>query len=243
MGARPRLTQCARVKPRALHADEDSVMPRPVHPARLPNACHTLAWLPLAILMAALLHGAITGHGLLPRAQASTVMVTGEVAPEVHLDATGCAATSDLDIGNLIPGDPFATTSTDCVITFGIDNSTDGASLTVQEDPAAPAVPGDAMKCVDATCSGDALDDYDAGAAPAAGTSAFGMQLRSASAPAVPIWAGGAAVHEVAAADIACTTPSTADGSCAFGFGASADATSDADGTYEANVRFVALAS
>jgi hypothetical protein len=111
------------------------------------------------------------------------------------------------------------------------------------EDPAAPASPADAMKCVGGSCGTDSLTDFEGPGEPAAGTSAFGAQLVSTAGIASAAWAAAPAVFDVQdSASAACTTAAVGTGTCAFTWGATA-ATSDAPGAYQAQARLVVLAN
>lgn len=187
-----------------------------------------------------------TGHGFQPDAHGATVInVTGSVTADLYVDTTACAASS-LVIGDLVPGTDGWKTAQDasgqvCALTFGTTNNSLGADLTILEDPGAPASPPAAMKCI-STCIGSALNDFDGGSEPAAGTSAFGAQLISASAGASAAWTTGAAVHAIAdAGSTACQTSAPGDGTCNFTFGATA-AITDAPGGYQAQAQSLVLA-
>jgi hypothetical protein len=212
------------------------------------TAAHTrfplpLSWLPLVALLALLVVSALSGYGGVARdAHASnTITVTGLVNKLVYLDASGCAASSALDLGDLVPDDPWKRTTSDCSILFGSSNSGAGADLTVLEDPGAPASPADAMKCTVASCGASALDDVAANSAPpASSASAFGAQLESASGLATAGWTVSKA-NPIAAASTACSTAAIGDGTCSFRFGASANS-GDGPGVYQAQVQFLVLA-
>lgn len=212
-------------------------------PARR-TASRALWWIPLALLVAALAVSWATGRGPVPNADATVVSVTGTVDSEVYLDATGCAPAS-VAIGELVAGTDGWKTAQDvsgqsCSIAFGTTHHAPGTDLKVLEDPAAVSPPTAAMKCV-AGCIGSALDDYDAPAEPAAGTSAFGAQLLSASGAASSTWSTAPAVHAIGASSTACRTSAPGTGTCAFTFGATA-AISDPAGSYRATTNFVVLA-
>lgn len=202
-----------------------------------------LAWLPLVVVGLLLAHSAITATTGMPSAAAaaSTIDVTGLVDKYVYLDATGCSTPASLDLGDVVPDDPWKRAGSDCSILFGSSNSALGADLTMLEDPAAPASPPGAMKCVVASCSGSELDDVAPASTPPTGnTSAFGIQLESATGTATSGWTIGAA-YPVAATQTPCSTAAIGDGTCAFRFGASADI-NDGPGAYQAQVQFLVLA-
>ena len=214
--------------------------PAPTNPAR--RWIDVLAWLPLALLLAALmLH--LTGASLVGTAHAvnpDTVDVSGIVDKDVQFDASGCLAGS-LSLGTLVPDDPWVTTPSDCVFSFGTNNSSAGADLVVQEDPIAGA--GNAMKCV-AGCGSDSIADLPGGVAapPTAPSSAFGMRLMSASGAATSVWNANPWAYPVSAASTACHTASAATGTCSFRWGAMAGSGSDQPGTYQAQIQVTVLA-
>jgi len=199
----------------------------------------------MAIVIAVTL-GMFTGRGLLPSASgASIVEVTGMIPADIYLDATACAPAS-VNIGELIPSDPWKTaqdnTSSTCGVDFGTTNHAPGTTLTMLEDPAAPVSPASAMKCVSGPCTGGAIADFDGGVEPAAGTSAFGAQLLSSGGIATSVWSTAPAVHDVQdAGDNACETAAVGSGLCTFTFGATAGG-STAAGAYEAQARLLVLA-
>lgn len=210
---------------------------------RLP---HTYTWLPFLALVAIVLASAVLGRGLVPQATGATVVeVTGSIPADIFIDPSNCSA-SAVAIGDLVPGtDPWKTAQDQggqtCSVDFGTTNHTPGTTLSMLEDPAAPASPADAMKCVAGGCGGNSIADYSGGAEPAAGTSAFGAQLLSSSGVAAPIWTAAPAVHAVTdAASPACDTPSIGTGTCAFTWGATASATQPS-GNYQAQARLVVL--
>lgn len=212
-----------------------------------PRRTTPFAWLPLLALVVLLMASALTGRGGVASDAhaANTVTVTGLVNKLVYLDATGCSGPAALDIGDLVPDDPWKRTAADCSILFGTSNSPLGADLSVLEDPAAPAAPADAMKCSVASCTGGSFDgainDVAANStAPSTSASAFGAQLESATGLATAGWTAGKA-NPVAAASTACSTTNVGDGTCAFRFGASAN-TTDGPGSYQAQVQFLVLA-
>ncbi len=206
-----------------------------------------VAWVPAVLLLGMILFSFATGHGPVPTGQAATVGVQASLPANIYVDATNCAPAS-LAIGDLVPGtDPWKTaqdaSGQTCSIDFGTTNNNAGTTLSMLEDPAAPASPTDAMKCVGGGCSTDALADYDNAAEPAAGTSAFGAQLLSASGLATAAWAVAPAVNDVQdAASTTCTTVAVGTGTCAFTWGATA-ATSDLPGAYQAQAQLVVLAN
>lgn len=209
----------------------------------------TLAWLPFALVLSVVVASCILGHSVVGSADAATtVVVEGEVAAEIHIVTAGCSAAS-LDIGDLLPGvDPWKTAHDEsgqaCRIGFGTSNHHAGTTLTMLEDPGAPAAPADAMKCVGAGCAGDAIDDYQhAAAEPAAGTSAFGSQLLATGGLAGGLWNFAPAVRDVQdAADPACTINSAGDGTCDFTWGATA-AAGDTPGSYQAQAQLIVIAN
>ncbi|MCW2927964.1 MAG: hypothetical protein JWM86_1932 [Thermoleophilia bacterium] len=206
----------------------------------------SLVWLPLVVLVVLLAASATTARGIVPSAgAASTIDVTGLVDELVYLDATGCSTPSSLALGDLVTDDPWKRTAADCSIMFGSSNSALGADLQVLEDPAAPAAPTDAMKCIVASCSGGSYDGAinDApvnSVAPTTSASAFGLQLEGAAGTAAPVWTVGRA-NPASAASTACNTTGIGDGTCNFRFGASSNAT-DGPGAYQAQVQFIVLA-
>ena len=212
---------------------------------RLPAA--GAAWLPLAAVVVLVVASLVTGHSPAPSADGATVVnVTGSVAADISIDASGCTPAS-VAIGEILPGtDPWKTAQDNgggtCAIAFGSTNVTQGVNLDVLEDPGAPATPTDAMKCTGGGCTGDSLTDYAGPGEPAAGTSAFGSQLLSATAPAAAVWSMEPAVNAIPdAGDTSCQTSGVGTGTCAFTFGATA-AAGDTPGGYEAQVQYVALA-
>jgi hypothetical protein len=202
-------------------------------------------WLPAALLVSMLVLSLLSGRGVVREAPAATIDITGSVASDIYLDATNCTA-SAVAIGDLVPGtDPWKTAQDQggqaCAIDFGTTNHTAGTTLSMLEDPSAPASPADAMKCVGGGCTGDSIADYENGSEPSAGTSAFGAQLLSATAPATGVWSAGPAVYDVQdTASPACTTATTGTGTCAFTWGATAS-TADQSGSFQAQARFVVL--
>jgi hypothetical protein len=213
--------------------------------ALAPSIRRHALWVPLALLAAIVVVSIVTGRAPVPRASATTLDITGSVNADIYIDATNCTPAS-VAIGDLVAGtDPWKTAQDQggqaCSIDFGTTNHLAGTTLSMLEDPSAPASPTDAMKCVAGGCTGDALADYDNAAEPAPGTSAFGAQLLSASAPATGVWSAAPAVHDVRdAASAACSTATTGTGTCAFTWGATAS-TADAPGNYQAQARLVVL--
>ena len=207
----------------------------------------SLAWVPLALIAAILAISALTAFGGVPTAGAvDTITVTGQVNKAVYMDASGCAGASALDIGDLVPGDPWKRTASDCAILFGSSNSALGADLTVFEDPGAPASPSGAMKCIVASCTGGSWDGQLGDVAPnslppGSNASAFGAQLESATGLATAGWTIGN-TNPIDGSSTACSTTGVGDGTCAFRFGASADTTSDGPGAYQAQVQYLVLA-
>jgi hypothetical protein len=207
----------------------------------------TLLWLPFAAIVLVLAVSFLTGRGVTPDAHAADVTVTGSVDAEVFLDTTACTAPS-LAIGDLIAGTDGWKTAQDtsggqvCTLAFGSSNNAAGADLTIFEDPAAPATPTAAMKCVAGSCAGSDISDYDASSEPAAGTSAFGLQLVGSGGAASPTWSSAPAVHDVQdLGDTACRTASIGTGTCSFTPGATA-AASDPSGAYSAAAQALVLA-
>ena len=203
-------------------------------------------WLPAIALIAVLALSQATGRAPVGAADAATVGVTGSIASEVSVDASGCGAAA-VAIGDILPGtDPWKTAqdegSSTCVVGFGSTNNTAGTDLAVLEDPAAPGSPTAAMKCVVVSCSGDSIADYQGGAEPAAGTSAFGAQLLAANAPAAGVWGLAPSVYDIQdSGDTACQTSNVGSGSCEFTFGATAS-DGDVPGAYQAQAQFIAIA-
>lgn len=216
-------------------------------PAR--TRLHGLApWLPAIVLVTALLVSLVTGRALTRSADAaSTVGVQASAPADLYLDAAGCPAAA-VNLGELVPGtDPWKTAQDEggqvCSIDFGTTNNFPGTTLTMLEDPGAPATPTDAMKCVSATCTGSAIADYESAGEPAAGTSAFGAQLLAASGIATGAWNPAPAVYDVQdTASTACTTAAIGTGTCDFTWGATAT-TSQAAGAYQAQAQLVVLAN
>ena len=212
-----------------------------------PRVIRGLTWLPLAAIVFVLVVSLVSGRGPVPNGEAATVGVTASTPADIFLDATNCTAGA-LAIGDLIPGtDPWKTAQDAggqvCAIDFGTTNNLAGTTLAMLEDPAAPASPTDAMKCVGGSCGTDSLTDYEAPGEPAAGTSAFGAQLLSAGGIAAATWPVSPAVQDVQdSASTACTTPTTGTGTCTFTWGATAS-TSDLPGAYQAQAQLVALAN
>lgn len=206
-----------------------------------------IAWVPAVVLLATILWSFATGHGPVPTGQAATVGVNASLPADIYVDATNCAPAS-LAIGDLVPGtDPWKTSQDasgqTCAIDFGTTNNNAGTTLSMLEDPAAPASPTDAMKCVGGGCAAAALTDYENAAEPAAGTSAFGAQLLSASGLATATWPLAPAVNDVQdAASSTCATAAVGTGTCAFTFGATAAATNP-PGAYQAQAYLVVLAN
>lgn len=203
--------------------------------------------MPLMVLMLLLAVSALTGRSLVPTAHAGTnIDITGTVADDVYVDTSGCGAAA-LAIGDLVPGTDGWKTAQDtsgqlCTLSFGSNTDPLGADLTIFEDPAAPASPTAAMKCVNPSCAGDAINDYDNSSEPSAGTSAFGLQLVATGGPAVGAWSSAPAVYDVQdAGDIACSTTTTGAGTCSFTPGATASV-ADASGSYQAAAALLALA-
>ncbi len=212
-----------------------------------PRMSRGLAWLPLAAIIAVLVVSLVSGRGPVPSSEAATIGVSASAPADIFLDATNCTSGA-LAIGDLVPGtDPWKTAqdagSQVCAIDFGTTNNVDGTTLAMLEDPAAPASPTDAMKCVGGTCGTDSLADYEGGAEPAPGTSAFGTQLLSTGGIAAAVWPLEPAVQDVQdSASTACTTPTTGTGTCSFTWGATA-ATTDLPGAYQAQAQLVVLAN
>lgn len=212
-----------------------------------PRVSRGLAWLPLAATIAVLVVSLMSGRGAVPTGEAAVVGVSATAPADIFLDATNCTATA-LSIGDLIPGtDPWKTAQDAggqvCAIDFGTTNNVDGTTLAMLEDPAAPASPTDAMKCVGGTCGTDSLADFEGPTEPAPGTSAFGAQLLSAGGIAAAVWPASPAVQDVQdSASTACTTPSTGTGTCSFTWGATAS-TTDLPGAYQAQAQLVVLAN
>lgn len=206
-----------------------------------------LQWLPALLITALIVLSLVSGRPLVATGSAAELGVSASVPAEIFIDATNCSAAS-LAIGDLVPGtDPWKTAKDSsgqvCAIDFGTTNNTSGTSLAMLEDPAAPASPAEAMKCVGSGCGNDSLADFSGSAEPAAGSSAFGSQLLSATGIAAASWAVEPAVHAVQdSASTACTTSTIGTGTCSFTWGATA-ATSDAPGAYQAQTRLVVLAN
>lgn len=206
----------------------------------------SMVWLPLSAIGVLVVVGLMTGRSPIAETWgASTVSVTGSVATDVSIDASACLPPS-VAIGDIIPGtDPWKTAQDNgggvCAISFGSINATAGVNLDVLEDPGAPASPTAAMKCVSG-CGGGSLSDFSGGAEPASNTSAFGAQLLSSAGIATSVWSSEPAVNAIAdAGDTTCQTAAVGIGTCTFTFGATA-AADDTPGSYEAQVRYVALA-
>src|SRR5690606_24640135 len=123
-----------------------------------------LRWLPLALLACVLAWSAVTGRTPLPSAHATYVSVTSIVDAVLFMALAGCLPAA-VDIGDLVPGsDPWKTAQDNgggtCAVEFGTTTHAPGTTLTMLEDPAAPAAPTDAMKCVGGACAGDSLSDF-----------------------------------------------------------------------------------
>lgn len=214
--------------------------------ARIPHS-RALTWLPLLAVLALLVASVATGRGpgVDSAVAASTINVDGEITTDIFVDATGCGATA-VAIGQLVVADPWKTAqdegSATCSIDFGTTNHAAGTSLTMLEDPAAPATPTDAMKCTSGDCTGSAMDDYEGSSEPTPGTSAFGVQLLAAGGAASSVWSTAPAVYDVQdTGDAACQTSGVGTGSCDFTFGATAGS-SDQVGTYQAEAQLLVLA-
>lgn len=209
----------------------------------------TLSWLPLAAIAVLLCTSVLLGRTLMPFADAATVVpVTGSIANDIFLDGTGCTAAA-MVIGDVVPGtDPWKTAQDQggqtCSIDFGTTNYAPGTTLSMLEDPGAPASPANAMKCAAGGCTGSSLGDYDNPAAePAAGTSSFGAQLVSSGGIAAAVWNPAPGVYDVQdTASPACSTPAVGTGTCAFTWGATAS-TGVLSGTYQAQAQLVVLAN
>jgi hypothetical protein len=202
-------------------------------------------WAPLALIVAILTASWMSGHSPVRSAAASSVNIDGSVAADVFIDASGCTALA-VNIGELVPGDPWKTAQDEgaalCAIDFGSSNHAAGTDLTMFEDPAAPAAPTDAMKCVGGSCTGDSLSDFSGGAEPANGASAFGAQLLATGGIASGTWPIAPAVRDVQdAGDTTCQTSAAGTGTCSFTFGATASS-SDLPGSYQALARLLVLA-
>ena len=210
-----------------------------IRPAR------TLAWLPLVAILVVCAVSLLTGRAPVSSADgASYVGVQATVPADLYLDATNCVPAA-VAIGDLLPGDPWKTAQDEggqaCAIDFGTTNNLTGTTLSMLEDPVAPA--GDAMKCVSANCAGGAVNDYDNAAEPTAGTEAFGAQLLSSGGIASTVWTAAPAVNDVQdTASPACTTAAVGTGTCTFTWGANA-ATGTTPGTYQAQAQLVVLAN
>lgn len=204
----------------------------------------TLAWLPLVAILLVTGVSFVTGTGPIRDAgAASYVGVQADVPADIYVDTTNCVAGA-VAIGDVVPGDPWKTAQDEggfvCGVDFGTTNNLPGTTLTMLEDPAAPAA-GDAMKCQSPSCGAGALDDYDNAAEPAAGTEAFGSQLLNAGGIATGIWSAAPAVYDVQdSASAACSTAAVGTGRCDFTWGATATA-STAPGTYQAQAQLVVL--
>lgn len=213
-----------------------------------PHTPRFLVWLPLAVLLVVIAVSLFTGRAPATGMAnaASSIPVTGVVASDLYLDATGCSAAS-VAIGELIVADPWKTAQDAsggavCSVDFGTTNHPAGTTLTMLEDPAAPAAPAAAMKCTTPDCTGSSISDFDGPAEPAAGSSAFGAQLLSVGGIAAGTWSAAPAVHDVQdTGDTTCETSAIGTGTCAFTFGATASAVS-APGSYQAQARLVVLA-
>jgi hypothetical protein len=208
----------------------------------------TLAWLPLAATCAIVLASFVSGRALVSDGHAAaTVGVNASIAADIYLDASACQPAA-VAIGDLVPGtDPWKTAQDQsgqaCAIDFGTTNNSGGTTLSMLEDPGAPASPTDAMKCVGGGCGSDSIADFDGPGEPGAGTSAFGAQLLSTGGIASAAWSTAPAVHDVRdVASTACTTSAVGTGTCAFTWGATAAAT-DASGAYQAQAQLVVLAN
>jgi len=203
---------------------------------------HYAQWIPLVVVLALAMGSPLGLFSSLAGAasDSGSVQINGDVDKDVQLDGSACNA-ADLTLPSLTAGDPMVPTPSDCAITYSTNNSTAGASLTVQEDPAGGA--GDAMKCIAGGCAGDSLTDY-AGADYTVQTgSNFGAALTSVSGAAAALWSLSPQTYAVAGGISACTTAgTTAAGTCSFRFAASADPIADQPGAYQALVQFTAQA-
>lgn len=204
------------------------------------------AWLPLCAILVAVVVSAATGHGLVPRAAASNVIVQGDVTSGVFLDTTQCAAQAGA-IGDVFLGtDAWRTakvaTGQVCKLTFGAPGNPAGADLQLMDDPGSSGVAGPALRCTVGACNAHSIADYDASTEPSANTSAFGTQLvGSPGGAAAAVWTPAPAVHKLDGADVACHTSSTADGDCSFTWGVTGAAT-DVPGAYVAHVQSLVVA-
>lgn len=216
---------------------------------RRPRGAAALAWLPLVAILVVVGHSWAHARGPVPSASgASYIGVTGAVAADIFVDASGCTPAA-VDIGDLVPGtDPWKTARDEggqaCAVEFGTTNNLTGTTLSMLEDPAAPAAPADAMKCVGAGCTGSSISDYaNSAGEPAAGTEAFGAQLLSTGGIAAGTWNVAPAVYDVQdAASAACTTSAVGSGTCDFTWGAVASMAT-IPGSYQAQARMVVLAN
>lgn len=201
------------------------------------------AWVPLCMLVLAVAISAVTGHALVPRADASTVLVQGDVGGGVYLDATQCGASAG-QIGDVLLGtDAWRTaqdaTSQVCKITFGAPGDLNGADLVLIDDPSAPGGnTGSALRCTTGACAGHSIADYTNAAEPSPNTSAFGTQLvGTPGGAAAAVWTAAPAVHGLQDSnDVACHTSNTSDGDCSFTWGVTG-AANDTPGAYVAHVQ------
>lgn len=225
-------------------------MPAPTDIVRRFTTIRALSCVPLAMMLAVLLMAA-AGAPLVGQSSAavtgSTITVTGSVDAEIHLDASGCTSVAALDLDQIVPDDPARETASNCDVSFGTTNHLPGTDLTVQEDPAAPATPTDALKCIAASCTGDSVADYSGTGMPAAPASAFAMRLHTTAAGTTPGpgWSRSADVtgdmHALAGPSTPCRTSAIGDGSCGFRFAAMATSANDQPGDYQALAQFVVL--
>jgi hypothetical protein len=224
------------------------VLSRAARPAPRLTWRRVLPWLPLALILFALLVTALRVP-IVPSSEGATtdsgtVTINGFVDKDVQIDGSACVGGA-LNLGLLTPGDPMVSTASDCTITFSSSNSPAGADLVIQESP---VTANNAMQCAGGTCAADTvapndgLNDFSGATYVGQTGSNFGMRLMSSANAASAVWAVNPQTYAVDAASTACQTASQSAGDCAFRFAASASATTDLPGTYQANVDFVAQA-
>ncbi len=203
-----------------------------------------LPWLP-AVLLTCIIVLHLAGVRMVSPAigaTSDTVEITGMVDKDVQMDMTGCSNIDALGFGVFSP-DTETSTPADCEVMYGSNNSPAGASLLVDESPAAGA--GATFKCIGGLCGTQKILDVPPGTTNAASlASAFGLTLRSTTGAATPVWTSGANPPWYPAADTpdtACVTDSELPGSCMFRFQVYASSTSINPGTFEGKIRFTVL--
>lgn len=212
-----------------------------------PRALARFAWVPLCVLLAAVAYTVATGHGVVDRANASNIIVTGSVAGTgMYVDATECIPSAGA-IGDVLLGTDAWRTAKDassqvCKLTFGAPGNPLGADLLFLDDPGAGGTGVPALRCTSGACAGQSIADYTSTSEPATNTNAFGTQLLNVGGAASAVWTPEPAVYDVGdVADVACHTTTTADGNCSFTWGVTGAATAT-PGNYVAHVQSLAVA-